>query len=336
MASYTKRDTKWRAQVKVGSVRETKTFATKGQAKAWAEQREEEIASGISQEVHTLGDALKKYAETESPKKKGERWEVIRLSMFARTMKFIERPIGKVTAADIAGWRDDRMAGFAHGGEVFTAVSGPSVRREMILLRSVFEIARKEWGWLAENPMEEVKKPIAAASRKRRVSDDEAQRLCFALGWLGDPPKTVQQRVAVAFMFALETAMRSGEICSLTWGNVNLAGCFVTLPKTKNGDARDVPLSAEARRLLSLLQAGKPDELVFDMQGTVRDTLFRRARDKASLEDLTFHDSRHEACTRLAKKLDVLELARMIGHRDLKSLMIYFNATATEIAARLG
>ncbi|MDC7252931.1 hypothetical protein NMY25_001792 [Wohlfahrtiimonas chitiniclastica] len=55
----------------------------------------------------------------------------------------------------------------------------------------------------------------------------------------------------------------------------------------------------------------------------------------AKFVDLTFYDARHEACTRLARKLEVLDLARMIGHRDPRSLMIYYNPTASEIAERL-
>ncbi len=54
-----------------------------------------------------------------------------------------------------------------------------------------------------------------------------------------------------------------------------------------------------------------------------------------SITGLTFHDTRHEALTRLARKLDVLDLARMVGHRDPRSLMVYYNAPAEEIARRL-
>jgi integrase len=50
---------------------------------------------------------------------------------------------------------------------------------------------------------------------------------------------------------------------------------------------------------------------------------------------LTFHDTRHEAITRLAAKLNVLDLARMVGHRDIKQLQVYYNAPAEEIAMRL-
>jgi len=64
--------------------------------------------------------------------------------------------------------------------------------------------------------------------------------------------------------------------------------------------------------------------------------LFRAARDPLPIENLCFHDTRHEAITRLARKLEILDLARTIGHKDLRSLMIYYNATASEIAGRLG
>lgn len=50
---------------------------------------------------------------------------------------------------------------------------------------------------------------------------------------------------------------------------------------------------------------------------------------------LTFHDTRHEAITRLAKKLHVLDLARMVGHSDIRQLHTYYNETAADIAARI-
>lgn len=81
-------------------------------------------------------------------------------------------------------------------------------------------------------------------------------------------------------------------------------------------------------RLLSLL--GRPT-----VSAQTASVLFRRARIRAEIDDLTFHDSRHEACTRLARKLDLLDLARMLGHRDLRSLRTYYNPTAVEIAERL-
>ncbi|WP_363324642.1 tyrosine-type recombinase/integrase [Pandoraea cepalis] len=65
-----------------------------------------------------------------------------------------------------------------------------------------------------------------------------------------------------------------------------------------------------------------------------RDALFRNARDRSQISDVTFHDTRHEAVRLLAKMLPPLDLARMTGHRNISELMTYYNATATDIAGR--
>ncbi len=86
--------------------------------------------------------------------------------------------------------------------------------------------------------------------------------------------------------------------------------------------------------MLAELPADRPT--VFDLNTGSRDALFRKAVKRAQIHDLHFHDSRGEAIFRLSKKLDVLELARMIGHRDIASLMFYYNTTAEELADKLG
>jgi integrase len=47
------------------------------------------------------------------------------------------------------------------------------------------------------------------------------------------------------------------------------------------------------------------------------------------------HDTRHEGVSRLAKKLTMMDLAKMVGHRDPRSLMIYYEPSAEELAAKL-
>lgn len=72
------------------------------------------------------------------------------------------------------------------------------------------------------------------------------------------------------------------------------------------------------------------------MDSPTRDALFRKARKRAGLEGFTFHDSRAEALTRMSRKLDAFELARVSGHRDLSTLLQrYYRATASEIALKL-
>ena len=122
--------------------------------------------------------------------------------------------------------------------------------------------------------------------------------------------------------------MRAGEIAGLQPENVDLDHKVAHLTRTKNGTARDVPLSAKAVKILK--EVGE-----FNLTTEQISSLFRKIKDRTLIKDLTFHDTRHEAITRLSKKLDVLDLARMVGIQDLKILMVYYNATASEIAERL-
>ncbi len=176
------------------------------------------------------------------------------------------------------------------------------------------------------------------------IDDHEAERLLFALGYSQDtPPKTQATRVGAALIFAIETALRAGEICALKWKDVQTSKRFLRVTGSEIGggktDAakRDVPLSQEALRILAQLEQGKDEtDSVFRISSTQNlDATFRRAKTSAAIEDLHFHDSRHTAITRLAKKLDVLALARMVGHRDLRMLQIYYNESAEDMAGRL-
>ena len=188
---------------------------------------------------------------------------------------------------------------------------------------------------MRENPMAEVSPPKKPKGRARRITAVEERELTLALGQCGKlQADTPTHRVGLAFLFALETAMRSGEICALTWDCVFLSSMYVTLPKTKNGESRDVPLSPRAKEILEALPKGKGT--VFGLGDQVRDVLWRKARDATPHKEVHFHDARAEAIFRLSKKFDVLELARVIGHRDLNSLLIYYRSTASELAKKLG
>ena len=321
MASIQKHGKRWRVQIYVGGKRVSAVRDTKKEAAAWALQREAELA-GDKLPDKTLADAMTRYSREVAPSKRGERWEVIRLKALAKA-DIARVRIAMLTNADVTGWRDARLK----------EVSAATVAREMGLLRSVFEAARRDWGWITKNPMQGVRWPKAPASRKRRVTADEIESVGMALGMDGMAADRVSQRVGLSFLFALETAMRAGEILALHWPDVHLADRFVHLPETKNGEARDVPLTRRAVEILEALPEG--DGPVFGITSSQRDALFRKARGKAGIPDLHYHDSRAEAIWRLSKKLDVLQLARVIGHRDPRSLMLYYSESAAEMAMRL-
>lgn len=319
MPSYRRRGATWRAELYKDGTRESRTFPSKQAAVAWATQREAELV-GERLPDHTLKQALRRFADEISPKRKGARWEIARLGMLERDPLAARRLI-TISRTDVAELRDRRLK----------SVSGASVRRELNLLIAVLEQCAGDWGWLRVNPARGVKRPESPPSRRRRISQDEVDRVTLSLGLTGLETSTAAQRTGLAFLFAIETAMRAGEILGLKWSDIGLKSA--RLPETKNGDTRVVPLSARAREILGALS---PDtETCFDLDAGTRDVLWRRAVKAADIPDLHFHDSRAEAIWRLSKKLDVMELARMIGHRDIRSLMFYYNADPDELADRL-
>ena len=325
MASISKQaNGRFRVQIDKAGRRDSKIFDTRHQAMAWAVQREEEL-TGKQLPVRTLDQALARYAEEVSPGHAGCNWELVRIGAMRRS-PLAARRLADITGADIASWRDQRLK----------QVAPATVLREMKQLRAVFESARRDFGWIRANPMIDVTKPKAPPSRKRRIAEDEVQRLMLGFG-LGETLRgdTDTQRVGLCFLLALETAMRAGEILGLTWGAVDLESRVADLPRTKNGDVRQVPLSRRAVEILQAFGPGDSKKPVVGVLERSRDALFRKIRKRADLDDLHFHDSRAEAIWRLSKKFDVLQLARVIGHRDLKSLMIYYNESAADLARQM-
>lgn len=334
MASFRKRVGKrgvsWTATIdRVGFPEESHTFPTKGEAQTWATRREAEINAGRRGQIirRTVKQALERYSLEVAPTHRGARWEQVRLNKFAGSapLPFLDRYCDHVQPRDIAAWRDNCLQ----------TLAAASVRREMVLLRSVFEAARRDWGWLRDNPMADVTWPKPGKARCRRVSDSEIDAILAKLGYQrGAVATNASQRIAVACLWAVETAMRSGELLGLRRADVSATTRVAHIDKTKNDDARDVPLTRAAAALLDCLPESTSGSL-FDVSDDIRDALFRKARDAAGLVDLHFHDIRAEALTRLSRKVDVLTLSRIAGHRDLKSLSVYYRETASEIAARL-
>jgi len=266
----------------------------------------------------SFADVLTRYAREASDFKPSAIWENRRIN-WLKTQPFTRKAIGDLTPEDLATWRDSRL------GEVASSTVG----RDMNLISAVLHKARREWGLIDKSPLTDVSRPRQPQARHRRPTVAEMQAMRFVAG---DDLSTINGRVYLAFEFACETAMRAGEIAGLTGEHVSFGRRVAHLPKTKNGSARDVPLSSRAVEMLQTL----PDqERLFNVTAGQISSNFAKIRKRASVAGLTFHDSRREGTSRLAKKLHVLELARVTGHKDLKMLMIYFEESAEELARKL-
>jgi len=229
--------------------------------------------------------------------------------------------MGDLRPADLADWRDRRLL----------EVKSASVKREMEQISAVLTQCVKEWGLLSENPMAKFRRAKDSPPRDRLPTASEIEALRISAGENLD---NATARTFHAFLFACETAMRAGEIAGLTWDDINLSERVAHLSMTKNGTARDVPLTPEAVALLEALPRGLHPG-AFGLTSPQITALFAKVRKRAGIVDLRFHDSRAEGTTRLSRKVDVLTLARITGHRDLRMLSRYYRETAASIAKRL-
>lgn len=342
MASFEARPGGWLARVRVkGFPARSEVFRTKAEARAWAARVEADIAAGkIGRAVDkTFGQLLKRFIADYVPNMDGHRQETLRLN------RVLKDPIADVALADldarhVSEWRDRRLK----------SVSAESVLREWSTLSRACTIATKEWRWIHANPFSGVEKPSKAQPRTRRISQAEIDALLLACGYERDsPPTTKQAKVGAALLFAIETAMRAGEICHLRASDI--AGAVATVAAIERGarktkTARRVPLSREALRIIGQLKPDaeslngqlKPDgEYLFGLSAATLDALFRKAKARALIDDVHFHDSRREALTRMAAKVDVLTLAKISGHQDLRILQrVYYAPDIAAVADALG
>jgi len=297
----------WQAQIARRGVRLSKTFTLKTAALVWASETEREILNGQAGIMpdKSFGELLDRYVRAVTPSKRGARWETIRIEAIKRDRIALVR-LRTLSAVDVSDWRDRRLKD----------VSGASVNREWNILSHACEIARKEWKWLKDNPFKDVRKPPPTRHRERLFTNQDLGKL-EALA-----TTDIRKQVMRLVYFCIETGMRAGEACGLKEIQNNVA----YLDLTKNGSSRQVPLSARA---IELFNEG------WDLVPSQLDANFRKMCKEAGIKDLHFHDTRRTAITNLSKKLDVLELARMVGHKNLNELLTYYNKSAASIAEKL-
>ena len=350
MAQLRKRGNKWQARVRLKGYPATeKTFSTRSDAESWAKITESEMIRGMyikrtDSERTTLLEALNRYEIEVTPSKRGAAIERIRIRAWKKT-RLAKLSLASIRGVDFATWRDERLKQVAAG----------TVKRELGTICNLFNIARKEWGFEGLlNPIQAIRLPREPNGRDRIFREREESYLLRAL----EKPTSGDGRansgrinpwIKPIVLLALETAMRRGEILSLRWENIRLADQVALLPMTKNGQPRTVPLSKQAVQILNSL----PRSLygaVFPVTenglklGFVRAVKRAKAHyaadggtDSRMLTDLRFHDLRHIAVTRLANKLsNIMELAAVSGHSDIRMLKRYFHPKAEDLAKKLG
>ncbi len=176
MASFRKRGPyQWQAQVrKKGQPLQTKTFVTRAEAEQWARAIEVEMDKGVfvsraEAESTTLKELFERYLAEVTPRKKGAASETNRLRALMR-LPLARRYVAGIRGIDIARFRDERLR----------KVTPSTVKRDLVLLGHVFEVARKEWGIYVHNPVRDIRIPADNRPRDRRLQTGEEPRLLEA------------------------------------------------------------------------------------------------------------------------------------------------------------
>ena len=351
MASIRKRNDKWQVRIRIKGFEPVEmSFSTHADADAWGKITEAEMLRGAyikrtDAERTTLYAALDRYERELTPSKRGAAVELLRIKAW-KANRLATKSLASLRSVDFARYRDERL----------NKVAPATVCRELDLVGNLFNVARREWGLEGlQNPVEAIRRPSVNNARDRVFREGEEVLLIQALedhaAQSGRKYRQGTRNVWVRplVMLALETAMRRGELLALDWENIRLQERVAYLPLTKNGSSRSVPLSSKAVTILKAL----PRTLhgpVFPITVNALKLAFSRAITRARrlyvesggtdarvLVDLHFHDLRHVAISRLAERLpNIIELAAVSGHRDVRMLSRYYHVRAEELATKIG
>lgn len=326
MATITQRGKhQWQAKIrKKGHATLTQTFDKKADAEKWARHVESEMDRGIfvssyAAENTPLSELTQRYAEEVAPRLKSAARIILILKHLDKAMGHLMA--ASITPAIVKEYRDYRLE----------KVCSDTVRKELLVFSRLFKVAQKEWDFHLPrgNPVASIAIPAKGKARERRLEDHETGILLKAAEEYGNGMDKI-------ITLAIETGMRRGEIVALRWDDINFIKRTALLRETKNGDNRTIPLSSTAIGVLQGLPRDHSGR-VFPVRSDSVGMAFRRITARAGLENLRFHDLRHEAASRFFERgLGIMEVSTITGHKDLAMLKRYTHLKAEDIAKKLG
>ena len=286
--------------------------------------------TSVQQPLHpvTLAHGLRHYQRVVSILKKGYEQERYRVAQLVRS-DLGTKLVHEITSVDIASYRDARL--MSTNTKTGGLISPATVRLEMSLLSNFFDLARIEWGFTASpNPCADVRKPKPPPGRERRLTAREERLILRYAAGHSNP------ELYSIVVIALSTAMRQSEILGLRWEHINSRTRVAHLPETKNGSKRDVPLSPRAREAIARMGTKSQGKIFAYTKHGIKST-WRFMLQKLSIEDLHFHDLRHEAISRFFElgTLDMMEIAAISGHKSVSMLKRYTHLRANRLVHKL-
>ena len=217
--------------------------------------------------------------------------------------------LSQITTPLVADYQDERLE----------EVKEATVYQELSLLRRMFNVARKRWKWVRENPVSDGDLSFSVGSRNARdrwlTVEEEHTLLQEATNpaWLRP-----------LLITALHTGMRRGEILALTWKDVDFPKRLVRVERSKNGEKRSIPLSQTLRDALMGIKVRDISGKVFPVAVRSLRVAFAEALEKAEITNFHFHDLRHTVATRLVQNgVDLYRVQKLLGHKNIAMTQRY-------------
>lgn len=339
MASVTRSGKRWRAQVRrVGRAPLSRSFDTKQDAQRWAREMEGAIAAGRDpgqRQLTPLSQIIAAYRLVAAVPLARSRTRRTALAM-------LERELGGVRVQDFA---PSVLLSFAER-RARQGASPPTILMDLSHLRSALRhgavaLSTPDAPLSAAPLMNVLSEAVALLRSTGRVSDSrqrdrrptDAELARLRDHWSANPPDKLPMWALTRF--AIATALRLGEIVRIDWDGYDPAGRTIRVRDRKTpvaGEKVDqrVPLLVHARICgelvdpVALMGERKARGRVFPVAGASVSNAFIRACAAAGVEDLTFHDLRHDAISRLFEAgLDIPRVQLSSGHRSWKHLQRY-------------
>ncbi|MDX8500152.1 site-specific integrase [Mesorhizobium sp. VK4C] len=345
----------------------SKSFLTRQDAEKWAREierqmdREELGPDRKALKSITLSDLVERYRDEVLPKKRSCRTETVELNRFLR-YPIAKKSLFDLQPRDFAQYRDQRL------NEVSKVTGRPilarSLKRQLAPLYHLFEVARREWHIEVGNPLEGLYLRVQDDKRQRRLRPGEEDRLLLEARKLTLRDGTPNPFVGPIIEFALQTAMRQAEILAIQYKHIDFERQTLLIPVAKTG-SRMIPLTARAVQILrevltipfcvETIKAGRsggaqylrsfigprmitPTTQVFPVDVEALKASWTRICKRATpqIEDLHFHDLRHEGISRLFELgLSIPEVASISGHRAPAMLFRYAHANLNNVQEKL-
>jgi integrase len=324
MAYIRKQKGKWQCIIrKKGHPHIYKTFLSKADCNAYAQESERNIERGLFEDMTEanqtkLKDVLVRYRDEITIEKKGAKQESYKINKLIRN-KIAEFPLSRITPMKIAQFRDSLK----------TTSEAATINKYLTLISVAVRTATNEWGiYLPTNPADKIKRLKEPEPTDIRILPEEEAKL------LEHATRSKKHWLKAIIIVALEVGARRGELFKLKTTDCDLVRGTAHLKDTKNDTDRKIGLSPKAIAALRSLPIGI-DKRFFPTQSESFKFYWKQLQKWTELHHINFHLLRHEWTSRMFERgWDISAVATQGGWKDWKTLRRYSAISAKHLSEK--